>query len=56
LDASESAALQPLLEKAALVQAINEAWAVIAILTVAALLCLPFAKRVPVSINADGSS
>jgi DHA2 family multidrug resistance protein len=56
LDASESAALQPLLEKAALVQAINEAWAVIAILTVAALLCLPFAKRVPVSINVDGSS
>jgi DHA2 family multidrug resistance protein len=45
LDAGQAAALQPLLEKAALVQAINEAWATIALLTLAALLCVPFAER-----------
>ena len=45
LDIGALALLQPLLEKAALVQAINEAWAVVAALTVAALLCVPFARR-----------
>jgi hypothetical protein len=38
---------QPLVEKAALVQATNEAWIMVAVLTVAALLCMPFAKVVP---------
>ena len=36
--------LSPLVEKAALVQAINDAWAMVAILTLAALLCVPFAR------------
>jgi len=43
LDGGTRAMLQPLVEKAALVLAINEAWAMIAVLTVAALLCVPFA-------------
>lgn len=38
------AMLAPLLEKAALTQAINEAWGMIALLTLAALLCVPFAR------------
>ncbi len=38
------AQLAPLLEKAALSEAINEAWLMIAVLTVAALLCVPFAR------------
>jgi DHA2 family multidrug resistance protein len=36
--------LRPMIERAALTQAIDEAWALIAVLTVAALLCLPFAR------------
>jgi MFS transporter, DHA2 family, multidrug resistance protein len=36
--------VQSLVEKAALVQAINEAWIMIAVLTIGALLCVPFAK------------
>ena len=48
LDPGAMALLQPLLEKAALAQAINEAWAMVAGLTVAALLCVPFAKRAKV--------
>jgi len=47
LNASARAMMQPYVEKAALVQAINEAWAMVAILTVAALLCVPFAKGSP---------
>jgi DHA2 family multidrug resistance protein len=49
LDANTQAMIAPLVEKAALVQAINEAWIMVAILTVAALLCVPFAKRAPVA-------
>ena len=45
LDAGVQAMIQPLIEKAAMVQAINEAWAMVAILTVLALICVPFAKR-----------
>jgi DHA2 family multidrug resistance protein len=44
LDSSTSAMLQPFIEKAAMVQAINEAWTMVAVLTVAALLCVPFVK------------
>jgi DHA2 family multidrug resistance protein len=47
LDGAARAMIQPLIEKAALVQAINEAWIMIAALTVAALLCVPFAKGSP---------
>jgi MFS transporter, DHA2 family, multidrug resistance protein len=43
-DADMSALLQPLIEKAALTQAINEAWILVAVLTVLALICVPFAK------------
>jgi DHA2 family multidrug resistance protein len=49
LDLDTQAMLQPLVEKAALVQAINEAWAMIAALTVVALLCVPFARRANVA-------
>jgi DHA2 family multidrug resistance protein len=45
LDDNARAMLQPLVEKAALVQAINEAWTMIAVLTVAALLCIAFTKK-----------
>jgi MFS transporter, DHA2 family, multidrug resistance protein len=54
LDAAARAMLQPFVEKAALVQAINEAWAMVAVLTIAALLCVPFAKVSPVMRNAGG--
>lgn len=43
-DAAALALLQPLLEKAGLTAAINDAWGMIAVLTVAALLCVPFAR------------
>jgi DHA2 family multidrug resistance protein len=41
------AMVQSLVEKAALVQAINEAWIMIAVLTIGALLCVPFATPPP---------
>ena len=45
-DAATRAILEPMVEAAALTQAIDDAWALCAILTVAALLCVPFARRV----------
>ena len=45
LTAGTKAMLQPLIVDAALTQAINTAWLMIAILTAAALLCVPFARR-----------
>jgi DHA2 family multidrug resistance protein len=36
--------LRPMIERAAMTQAINDSWALIALLTAAALLCLPFVK------------
>jgi DHA2 family multidrug resistance protein len=47
LDDATQAMVQPLVERAALVQAINEAWTMVAVLTLAALLCVPFAKKAP---------
>ncbi len=44
LDSQTQALLAPLLEKAALTAAINDAWLMIAVLTVAALFCVPFAR------------
>jgi DHA2 family multidrug resistance protein len=38
------AVLRPMIERAALTQAINEAWAMVAALTVVALICVPFAR------------
>ncbi|PTM98974.1 DHA2 family efflux MFS transporter permease subunit [Mycoplana dimorpha] len=46
LDETTMALLEPLLRAAATVQAINEAWMVVAMLTACALLCLPLAQRV----------
>jgi DHA2 family multidrug resistance protein len=46
LDEATLAMLDPLVQTAATVQALNEAWMVIAALTACAMLCLPFAKRV----------
>ena len=45
-DPAVMATLQPLVEKAALVQAINEAWAMIACLCLFAFVCVPFARKV----------
>ena len=45
MDAATQSLLGPLLEKAAYAAAINDAWLMIAGLTVAALLCVPFARR-----------
>jgi DHA2 family multidrug resistance protein len=45
LEGPALAMVQSLVEKAALVQAINEAWIMIAVLTIGVLLCVPFAKR-----------
>ena len=45
LEGPALAMVQSLVQKAALVQAINEAWIMIAGLTIGALLCVPFAKR-----------
>jgi MFS transporter, DHA2 family, multidrug resistance protein len=47
LDGPTQALVQSFVKKAALVQAINEAWIMIAVLTIAALLCVPFARRSP---------
>ena len=51
LDAQAQAFVAPLLEKAALTAAINDAWLLIAMLTVAALLCVPFAKANPKALG-----
>jgi DHA2 family multidrug resistance protein len=45
LDSNTREMLRPIIERGALTQSINEAWALIAILTVAALICVPFANR-----------
>ena len=44
-DAAAMALLKPLIEKAALTQAINEAWAMIAVLTVVAMVIVLFARK-----------
>jgi DHA2 family multidrug resistance protein len=55
LDAETAAMLQPFVEKAALVRAVNEAWMMIAALTVVALLCVPFARVSSSAANAPAS-
>jgi MFS transporter, DHA2 family, multidrug resistance protein len=42
---SMEAAVRPLIEKASLVASINEAWAMLAVLTVLGLMALPFASK-----------
>jgi MFS transporter, DHA2 family, multidrug resistance protein len=44
LDAFSQILLTPMIEKASLTLAINNAWAIIAILTVTVLVCVPFAR------------
>ena len=44
IDAGTRAFLEPMVQKLALVMAINDAWALVAILTFAALIILPFAR------------
>ena len=46
--------LKPLIEKAALTVAINDAWAVIAILTAMALIALPFCSPLAKATDAPG--
>jgi DHA2 family multidrug resistance protein len=48
IDAGTRAMLEPLIHDAALTQAINDAWMMLAVLTVAALICVMFARRPPV--------
>jgi DHA2 family multidrug resistance protein len=48
LDALSETLLKPLIEKASLTLAINDAWAMIAVLTFAALVFVPFARPVKV--------
>lgn len=47
IDPATTAALAPLVEKLALVHAINEAWAMIAVLTLIAVCTVPFARTEP---------
>jgi DHA2 family multidrug resistance protein len=44
VDSATLGFLRPLVEKAAMVEAINDAWTLLAGVTIAAVLCLPFAK------------
>ncbi|HMA50182.1 MAG TPA: DHA2 family efflux MFS transporter permease subunit [Magnetospirillaceae bacterium] len=44
LDAGTQAMLKPLIEKAATTLAVNEAWGMVALLTVGAVICVPFAR------------
>ncbi len=46
LDTLSETLLKPLVEKAALTLAINDAWMMIAVLTAAVLICIPFAKKI----------
>ena len=46
IDPGTLSLLQPLVEKAAMTQAINESWLVIAALTGIAILCIPFARKI----------
>ena len=45
LDPDTAAMLAPMVEKAALTWAIDEAWGLIALLTLAALVCVAFVRR-----------
>ena len=47
IDPDTAAMLKPMIDHLALVRAINEAWLLMAALTVLAILCLPFAPRAP---------
>jgi DHA2 family multidrug resistance protein len=46
-DPQTAASLDGLVQTAATVQALNEAWMIVAIITFVAVVCLPFAKPAP---------
>ena len=45
IDAGTRALLKPIVERGATTMAINEAWGMLAILTLLAMICVPFARR-----------
>jgi DHA2 family multidrug resistance protein len=53
VDAATQALLKPIVERAAMAQSINEAWAMVAVLTAAAIVCVPFARSFPSVRTAD---
>jgi DHA2 family multidrug resistance protein len=53
LDPGKYAMLAPYIDKVAFVDAINEAWALVALLTIAALVALPLARRAPKAAPID---
>ena len=53
VDPAMQAVLAPIVERAALVEAINEAWALVALLTLAALLFLPVARPGPPMLSRE---
>jgi DHA2 family multidrug resistance protein len=53
IDAGTQELLRPIVERGAMTLAINEAWGLIALFTVAALLCVPFARRAAVRETDD---
>ena len=47
--------LEPMIRKLALVQSINDAWALVALLTLAALFSLPFVRGATAERQTTGS-
>ena len=47
LDPGQQAKLAPFIDTVAFVEAINEAWALVAVMTIAALVVMPLAKAAP---------
>jgi len=46
-DPSQQAKLAPFIDKIAFVDAINDAWALVVVLTIATLVAVPLARRAP---------
>jgi DHA2 family multidrug resistance protein len=55
IDPRTAAMLQPMIQKLSLVQAINDAWALVAILTLCALATVPFAKPQPLDTEGEAA-
>jgi DHA2 family multidrug resistance protein len=53
LDPGKHVMLAPYIDRVAFVEAINEAWALVAVLTIAALVALPLARRAPKAAAID---
>jgi DHA2 family multidrug resistance protein len=52
LDVASEILLQPMINKGALTLAIDDAWIMLALITLVALICVPFARSVPPVVNA----